>query len=135
MLVSGSFTGNVINQGSLSTANGPAIITITGNYTENSAAILSIQVAGTSAFDQLHVSGTVTLDGTLNLSLLNSFLPDPSETFAIVSARHGVGNRILPAAIQLQWPPLVQHAVRFDCLDAARDHYYRQFDRRQRQTG
>ena len=86
VLVSGSFTGNVINQGSLSTANGPAIITITGNYTENSAALLNIQVAGTSAFDQLHVSGTATLDGTLNLSLLNSFLPDPSETFAIVSA-------------------------------------------------
>ena len=84
--VAGSFNGNVINQGSLSTANGPTTISITGNYTENSSAILNLQVGGPASFDQLSVSGTATLAGTLNVTLLNSFLPDPSESFAIVSA-------------------------------------------------
>ncbi len=89
LLVAGSFTGDVVNQGSLSTANGPAVITITGNYTENSSAILNIQAAGsnasTPAFDQLIVSGTATLAGTLNVTLLNGFVPDPTQSFTVVS--------------------------------------------------
>ena len=37
-------------------------------------------------FSQLIVSGTATLAGTLDLSLLTGFFPDPRETFTIISA-------------------------------------------------
>ena len=86
VLVAGTFTGDVLNQGSLGTANGPAVISITGNYTENSSAVLNVQIAGPGSFDRLSVSGTATLAGTLNVSLLNGFLPDPSESFPVISA-------------------------------------------------
>ena len=86
VLAAGSFTGNVVNQGSLSTFNGPTTLSITGNYTENSSAILNVQVAGTASFDQLSVSGTATVAGTLDLSLDNGFLPQYTQSFGIISA-------------------------------------------------
>src|SRR5262249_52432374 len=44
--VAGAFTGDVLNQGVLGTANGPAIVTIVGNYTQSSAATLNVGIAG-----------------------------------------------------------------------------------------
>ena len=58
VLASGSFTGNVLNQGSLSTANGPTILTITGNYTQSNAGILNLSMGGTTAGTRLRSTRT-----------------------------------------------------------------------------
>ena len=49
-----------------------------------------MEVGGATAgtgFDLLAVTGTATLDGTLNLRLINGFTPFNGETFEILSSR------------------------------------------------
>lgn len=63
--------------------------TITGTYTQGSAAALDIDIGGTTAgtnFDQLTITGAASLNGTLNLDLINNFIPTTSETFEIIAA-------------------------------------------------
>jgi uncharacterized repeat protein (TIGR01451 family) len=80
---SGNITGDVNNAGgTLSPGTSPGTIAITGNYTQGSTGAMNIELAGTSAgqFDLVNVSGTVTLDGTLNVTLL-SFTPVNGNTW------------------------------------------------------
>ena len=86
-LVQGSFTGNVLDQGTLGFFGPPSVITIAGNYTQSSAGTLDVDLGGASAsqYDQLQVSGTATFAGTLDVSLLNGFSISPLEEFQIVT--------------------------------------------------
>ncbi len=86
-LAQGSFTGNVSNQGILGFFGAPSVITITGNYTQSSSGTLDADLGGTSLaqYDQLEVSGTATLAGTLNVDLINGFTISPLEEFQIVT--------------------------------------------------
>ncbi len=89
----GQLFGNVhIGSGAvLAPGNSPGILNIAGNLTLNAGSITNIEVGGvnvaTPDFDQFIVTGTATLDGTLNVTLLNNFLPDKSETFASSNPR------------------------------------------------
>jgi uncharacterized repeat protein (TIGR01451 family) len=90
----GTITGNVNNSGgNVSPGNSPGTIAITGNYTQGSAGSMLIELAGTSAgqFDLLTVSGTVTLDGTLNVTLL-SFTPANGNTWAPLTFASRTGD-------------------------------------------
>ena len=87
VLAQGSFTGNVLNQGTLGFLDAPSVITITGNYTQSSAGTLDVDLGGTSAsqYDQLQVSGTATLAGTLDVDLIDGFSISPLEEFQVVT--------------------------------------------------
>jgi hypothetical protein len=64
------------------------LITITGDYTQTSAGVLSLKIGGYNPgtdFDQLSISGTATLDGTINISLLNGFVPTDGDSFQILT--------------------------------------------------
>jgi hypothetical protein len=80
--------GALIDPGS--TVPGEATLTITGNYTQTSAGTLRIDIKGNGApgkdYDQLSVSGTATLNGTLNIVTASSFTPGLSDTFTVVKA-------------------------------------------------
>ncbi|MFO0940973.1 MAG: PKD domain-containing protein [Pirellulales bacterium] len=84
----GSFTGNVLNQGTVAPGNSPGIVTINGNYTQSSGASLQIELQGTNPtvpdFDQLFVNGAVSLAGTLDVSLLGGFNPSVGNSFKII---------------------------------------------------
>ena len=85
-----TFTGNVTNNGTLNVAGTgtPGTLTITGNYTQSSTGSLKIELGGLTAgtqFDQLNISGTASLAGTLNLSLINSFTPSIGNSFQIIT--------------------------------------------------
>ncbi len=85
----GTVNGNVTNAGQVNPGGTGAagLLTITGNYTQTSAGVLNIELGGTTAdsqFDQLAVSGTATLAGTLNINLISSFLPAIPNTFQIL---------------------------------------------------
>jgi hypothetical protein len=87
---SGDVFASVVNAGRVSPGGDLAagLITIHGSYTQTSAGTLSIEIGGTNAgtdFDQLVVTGAATLDGTLNVSLINGFVPDPGTTFTIMT--------------------------------------------------
>jgi hypothetical protein len=68
---------------------------ITGAYTQSSTGVLNVAIGGTTAgtqFDQLTISGAASLNGTLNLDLINSFVPTVGETFDILNAGSVAGT-------------------------------------------
>jgi hypothetical protein len=97
-VIQGSGTLNVfnnlgktlINAGTISpgTLTGtPGTLTITGNRRSTATSALSIEIGGTAnnQFDLLQVSGADTLNGTLNISVINNFVPALSSTFRILT--------------------------------------------------
>jgi len=68
---SGTINGDVDNAGQINpgTDGMPGFLTINGNYTQTANGVLNIRIGGNVAgtdYDQLVVSGSVSLDGTLN---------------------------------------------------------------------
>ena len=65
----------------------PAKLSITGSYTQQSKGTLNISMGGTTSgtFGDLAVTNGVVLAGTLNISLINGFVPAIGESFTIVS--------------------------------------------------
>lgn len=71
------------------------LLSIAGDYTQNAAAALNIDIGGATAgtqFDQLNISGAASLNGTLNLSLINGFVPAIGDTFAIINFSSRTGT-------------------------------------------
>ena len=77
--------GSVTNQGTVSPGDSPGILTINGNYVQTGSLTEEIQgtIPGTG-FDQLVISGTISLGGALNPSLLAGFLPSLGGGFQLV---------------------------------------------------
>jgi T5SS/PEP-CTERM-associated repeat protein len=86
----GSFNGNLTNSGGiLAPGTSPGKTTITGSYTQQSAATLAIEIGGptaTTQYDNVAVSGNTTLGGTLELSLINGFIPTAANTFTVLAS-------------------------------------------------
>jgi hypothetical protein len=76
----------VVNPGSASTSTG--FLTIQGNYTQTATGALSLFLGGTTAgtgYDQLVVTGTANLGGTLNVGLLNNgFTPGVGDSYLVI---------------------------------------------------
>ena len=87
----------------------PGILTITGNLTLGSGSVTQIEVQGTNPatpdFDQIIVSGTATLAGTLQVTLLNGFVPDksgsPLSFLTYASASGDFSPKNLPGYVQV----------------------------------
>jgi uncharacterized repeat protein (TIGR01451 family) len=81
----GTVTGNVQNDATVAPGTGltTCTITVTGNYTQGSGGKLAIDLSGPSAFDALAVGGSTTLDGTLDVALINSYQPANGATFPV----------------------------------------------------
>ncbi|MFN9042328.1 MAG: hypothetical protein ACK5YO_38930, partial [Planctomyces sp.] len=89
----GTFTGPVTVSGTVA----PGITTgtlNTGSVTFNSSSTLQLQIDGSNPgqFDALNSSGTVTLNGTLAISIDSGFTPAAGQTFAVISATTITGN-------------------------------------------
>jgi hypothetical protein len=80
--------GALIDPGS--TVPGEATLKITGNYTQTSAGTLRTDIKGSGTpgtnYDQLSVSGTATLNGTLNIVTASGFTPALTDQFIVVKA-------------------------------------------------
>jgi hypothetical protein len=75
----------IITPGDSSTKTG--ILTVSTTYTQNSAGALDISIGGATQgtqYDELKVTSTAALNGTLTVSLVNSFTPTVGQTFDIV---------------------------------------------------
>ncbi len=93
----GTITANINNSaGVFAPGASPGVINVTGNYTQGPLGILNIEVGGTSTvtpdFDRLLVSGVANLNGTLNVSVINGFLPSKGETFRFMTFVSKVGD-------------------------------------------
>ncbi len=82
----GTINGNVTNAAAITVGGDGAIgvLTINGDYTQTADGNLTVKIGGPSAgsdYDQLVVSGTATLDGTLTVVLVNGFVPGTGDAF------------------------------------------------------
>jgi virginiamycin B lyase len=76
-------------------AGASGTLTINGNYTQTSTGALDIDIGGTTAgtqFDQLAISGSATLGGTMNISLINAFQPTFGNSFQVLTFGSPSGN-------------------------------------------
>ena len=83
-----------VNEAEVDLGANPGTLRVQGDYDQTAAGTLGLKVGGTTAgttYDQLIVSGTATLNGTLALTLLNNFTPKPGEAFSIMDFRASVG--------------------------------------------
>jgi Secretion system C-terminal sorting domain len=109
---SGQIIGSLTNSGTISPGNSPGKITITGNYTATSSAIQQVEIAAADIYDTLVVTrdssfagGYATLGGTLNISLLNGFIPVAGDAFKIITGTSVTGTfaninlPVLPAGL------------------------------------
>ncbi len=91
-LLGNGSTGAVTAQNSsvIAPGNSPGILS-TGDFDLQSSGTLEIEIGGTVAgntasnHDQVDVSGTVTLAGSLSTSAFNSFVPTLGDTFTVVN--------------------------------------------------
>jgi hypothetical protein len=85
----GTVQASVTNNGTLLPGEdgAPGVVTINGNYTQTATGTLAIQIAATdvASFNQLVVNGTANLDGTLDVMLLNGYMPNSGDSFVVMT--------------------------------------------------
>jgi hypothetical protein len=89
-----SIAGNLSNNGTLAPGSSPGTYTVNGNYTSTSASVYNFEVQGTSTtqYDRLLVSGTVVLDGALNVTFLGGFTPATTHDLPIITGTSITGT-------------------------------------------
>jgi autotransporter-associated beta strand protein len=81
----GSTTGNVAYAGSYRPSNSPDAVSVQNVLLEPTSTLI-MEVAGPlpgSGYDQLEISGTATLNGTLEMEFTDGFSPSPGESFQL----------------------------------------------------
>ncbi len=94
---SGTVNAAVSNAGVVSPgATTPGRITINGAYTQTSAGSLNVKIAGRTTagvdYDQLAISGTATLGGAINVTVMNGFMPQPGDQYQIMTFASSSGD-------------------------------------------
>ena len=82
-----------LNQGSILPGFSPGVFNITGDY-DHTEAFLEIEIAGTggpgavNGHDQIVVENNASLGGTLEITLINQFVPATGDQFVIVECQN-----------------------------------------------
>lgn len=79
--------GPLDQNGTLSPGSSPGILTFTGGPNFSSTSDIVIELGGNTVgteYDQVDISGTVSLDGSLTASLISGFVPSAADTFNVV---------------------------------------------------
>ena len=107
---SGTVSGDLNNSGgTISPGNSPGVLTVDGDYTQGAGGTLAIELAGTSPgdeYDRLVVNGQANLEGTLAVTLLDSFTPLDGHTFDILDFNSVSGDfdsLNLPGGFDWNW--------------------------------
>ncbi len=91
----GTLEGPVVNSGEIHPGLSPGALTVEGDYTQNADGTLMIELGGTAPgteHDQLIVTGNASLNGTLDIVLVNGFVPTPGDTFEIMTFTSVTGH-------------------------------------------
>ena len=93
----GTIVNNFSNAGIIAPGLSPGILNITGTFANTGS--MNIEIGGTAGpgvnpngNDELLVSGTAVIGGTLNVTLTNGFTPAPGNTFVIFDAASSSGD-------------------------------------------
>ena len=86
---------SVQNDGTVRVGSGIGTLLVTGDYVQSASGVLQCGIGGTAAgvsHDQLAVTGAVTVSGTLNVTLVDGFVPNPLDIFLVVAGSSVAGN-------------------------------------------
>lgn len=93
----GTLVGEVINAGATSPGASTGVLAIEGDYLQEASGRLTIEIGGNNnssstlpQFDQLLVFGHADLGGTLDVSLVNDYIPAIGDSFPILKATDGL---------------------------------------------
>jgi hypothetical protein len=81
----GTIQANVVNAALIVPGDPFGTLTVQGSYTQTATGVLLIPIAGPSQYGQLAVTGSATLDGTLQVTLLDNYVPAVSASFPILT--------------------------------------------------
>ncbi len=88
----GTIQAQLSNGATLDPVDDPSTLTLQGDYTQTGAGVLDIEIASLNRYGQLAVSGAATLGGTLNVSLLNGFIPRVGDALQILTSSQVSGG-------------------------------------------
>lgn len=83
------------NSGIIAPGASPGRLYLTGTLPQDASSEIDIELGGKEAgvsYDQLAVSGAAALDGTLNVELVNDFVPELGDVFEVVSFSSATGD-------------------------------------------
>jgi hypothetical protein len=115
---SGPIPGQVENRrgtvapGIASTNSGIGEMEIVGRFANGPEGTIAMQLGGNALgqYDQIVVDGVMTLEGTLSVSLVNSFLPSVGDSFTLITSTDDLGG----AFDTLQLPPAFNWGVEYE---------------------
>jgi hypothetical protein len=84
----GTATANVTSGGTVSPGLSPAILSVSGSYTQTSAGSVAVEIGGKTVgtqYDRLAVSGNATLSGALTGGVINGFAPVVGDSFTVLT--------------------------------------------------
>ncbi len=86
----GTIYADVMNAGELDVggAGAAGILNIVGDFTQTASGVLSLELGSPdpgSGYDQLNISGNASLDGILNVTLLDSFFAHKKDQFQVLT--------------------------------------------------
>jgi uncharacterized repeat protein (TIGR01451 family) len=85
----------VSNGGNVNPGLSPGGLTINGLYSQAASGVLNIELQGTTPitqYDQLTVTGSATLGGTMNVTLIGGFVPADGDVFDVVTFGSSTGT-------------------------------------------
>jgi autotransporter-associated beta strand protein len=82
----GTVNGTVFSAGTVAPGASPGVLTLAGDYTQAVDGVLSVEIGGASEYDVLVVGGAATLGGTLEVALVNGYVPTTNDLFVILNA-------------------------------------------------
>jgi hypothetical protein len=92
----GVIFGNIANNGGeISPGMSTGVLTVAGDYSQNDESTVLIELGGLvagSQYDQLRISDSATLDGTLDVKLIDGFSPSVGSSFEILTAGLGMSG-------------------------------------------
>ena len=86
---SGRYAGTLANNAAVNPGNSPGSLEVLGDYSQSVEASLGIDIAGTLSgveFDQLSISESATLDGTIDVTLTGGYALEPGQEFVVLAA-------------------------------------------------
>jgi hypothetical protein len=93
------------NAGQISPGDGVGTLSVDGDLAMLTSSIFNVELGGLNDFDLLSVTGDSILDGTVNVSLVNGFIPTAGQTFDILltEALTGEFSSIVSTNSGFQW--------------------------------
>ena len=88
----GTVVGDVSNEGMLAPGDVGGVLVVTGNVTQTGAGVFLATIDGPNSTGALAATGTVVLQGELQIQLAEGYNPDPGQVIEVITASSVTGQ-------------------------------------------